>query len=147
MMRYVRAFFKTVQLTVQGKQIPPVDVRYPQLSAWIDEGRQLVLQAYHTADAHGWDQQARQSLKLTLDRREMSMEVILGAVRHNFSMEYPMLLNALIEHNVTTLYAMNLNDQYRVAELAQAEELPQPVGAAVNALAEHLRNIPPSNGQ
>ncbi len=145
MMRYVRAFFKTVQLTMQGRQIQPIEVRYPKLTAWVDEGRQLSLRAFQVAEAHGWPQPKREALHLKLDGRDTSMEVILGAVRHNFTMEYPRLLDALIEHNLTTLYALNLNDQYRVTQLAQAEELPQPVGAAIHALGEHLSNIPPSN--
>jgi len=145
MMRYVRAFFKTVQLTIQGRQIQPIDVRYPELTAWMQTGQKLAGEAFQVAEANGWDVQKRESLRLKLDGRETSMDVILGAVRHNFTLEYPMLLEAMIEHNLTTLYALNLNDQYRVNQLAQAEELPQPIGAAVQKLADHLSNIPSSN--
>jgi len=145
MMRYVRAFFKTVQLTIQGKQIQPVDVEYPSLTQWIQEGRQLVNEAFKTAETSGWSEDKRRSLQLTLDRRDTSMEVILGAVRHNLTLEYPKLLESRMQYNLTALYALNMNDQYRVAALAQVEDLPQSVLQSVQTLADHLANIPPSN--
>ncbi|MCA9912662.1 MAG: hypothetical protein KC496_04920 [Anaerolineae bacterium] len=145
MMRYLRAFFKALQLTIQGKQFQPVDVQYPSLTQWIHEGRQLVNEAYKLAESNGWSEEKRQSLRLTLDRRDISMEVILGSVRHNLTMEYPKLLESRMQYNLTALYALNMNDQYRVAQLAQEEELPKNMLQSVQALADHLAQIPPSN--
>lgn len=145
MMRYVRAFFKALQLTIQGNQIQPVDVEYPSLTQWIQEGRQLVNEAFKLAESNGWSEERRKSLQLTLDRRELSMEVILGAVRHNLALEYPKLLESRMQYNLTALYALNMNDQYRVAQLAQEAELPGMLTQSVQALADHLANIPPSN--
>ncbi len=145
MMRYVRAFFKTVQLTIQGKQIQPVDVEYPSLTQWIQEGRQLVNDTFKQAEINGWSEAKRKSLLLTLDRRDTSMEVILGAVRHNLTLEYPKLLESRMQYNLTALYALNMNDQYRVATLAQAGNLPEPLTHSIQMLANHLAKIPPSN--
>lgn len=144
-MRYIKAFFTALRLTAQGQQIEPVEQRYPTLSQWITEGIRRCDAALRVADGNGLPHSARQELKLEVDSRPISMETVLGAVRHNLTLEYPMLLEASIEHNITTLYALNLDDQYRVSQLAQHEMLPAPVQKAVEELAEHLQAIPPSN--
>jgi plasmid maintenance system killer protein len=136
---------KALRLTLTGNAIQPVETRYPNLSQWIRRGRQLVVQALQTADSHQMDEIARQQFTITIDRRPMSMDVILRAVQHNMDMEYPMLMEARIEHNLTTLYAINVNDQYRVSRLLEADGLPDEIRIAVEALWHHLQNIPSSH--
>lgn len=144
-MRYFRAFWKTVQLTLQGQQIHPPEERYPALRAWVEAGRHRANDTFKAAERAGMDEAARRGHRLHLEGRDLSVEVILGAVRHNFTLEYPMLMAARIEHNLTTLYALNLNDQYRVRQLANDERLPDDLREAVSVLADHLENIPSSN--
>jgi len=143
--RYIRAFWQALLLTLQGKHIQAPQTRYPNLSGWVEKGIELTNQAFQAAERNGLNQPARQQIILHLDSRDISMQTILAAVRHNLKMEYPVLMKAQIEHNLTTLYAMNLNDQYRVAQLTKAAELPAPVREAVQQLSTHLNNIPPSD--
>lgn len=144
-MRYLRAFFKAIKLTAQGQQIQPPDLRYPALHEWVQTGVKHSRTIITIADQHGFTGEQRKNIILHLDSRDISMETIVAAVHHNMTLEYPMLMEARIEHNLTTLYALNLNDQYRVQQLAQVEALPDPVQQAVAALAQHLQAIPPSN--
>lgn len=144
-MRVIRAFFKALWLTLQGKVYTPAPKppRYPLLEAWRVEGVQRVQAAFNVADHSGFDEAARRAFTLTLDSRPISMETILRAVEHNLTREYPLLMEARVEHNLTTLYALNLNDRYRVAQLAAA--LTQASArAALQRLSEHLDAIPSS---
>jgi hypothetical protein len=125
--------------------LQPAAIRYPNLTQWVQDGLLLVDNTLKTADANGLDEKTRQQMTLIIDRRAISMDVILRAVKHNLSLEYPMLLDTHMEHNLTTLYALNLNDQYRVSRLAEIEGLAPEIQAAVAQLAAHLQNIPSSN--
>jgi hypothetical protein len=143
--RYTRAFIKALRMTIAGKALQPAAIRYPNLTMWVHDGLLLTDTTLKTADANGLDEKTRQQTTLLIDRRPISMDVILRAVRHNLSLEYPMLLDTHMEHNLTTLYALNLNDQYRVSRLAEIEGLAPQVQAAIAKLATHLQNIPSSN--
>jgi len=142
--RYARAFIAALKLTWSGNAIQPPERRYPRLFAWVREGQHLAKHTLETATANGMDQAAREAFRLQVDRRDLSMEVILQAVYHNLAREYPMLMDARIEHNLTALYAMNLNDRYRMEQLAAAD-LPPAIAIAVQELAAYLEQIPPSN--
>lgn len=89
------------------------------------------------------DQSARKAFVLRLDHRDVSMDLILETVAHHMTLEYPMLLRAQVDHNETALYAMNMDDQYRVGQLA-ASALPPRITEAIEALSQHLAQIPPS---
>jgi hypothetical protein len=141
-MRYVKAFFTALSLTAQGKSIE-IPERYPNLQRWLSEGQSLLNAAYAAAEAEKLDLSARKAFMLRLDGRQWSMELVLSSVQFHLSKEYPSLLKANVEHNLTTLYALNLDDQYRVSQLAAAT-LPTSVQSAVQALATHLQNIPSS---
>jgi hypothetical protein len=147
-MRVIRAFFLALWLTLRGKPIQPKPVvsKYPSLEAWIAVGLQRVVTIERIADKADMPQDKRKAIKLRLEGRDIAMETILSAVHHNLTREYPLLLKSEIDHNLTTLYALNLNDQYRVAQLLNAPDIANtPVQNAVYALSEHLKNIPPSN--
>jgi hypothetical protein len=142
--RYIQAFVKALRMTLTGNAIQPVETRYPNLTKWVREGLQLAENALHIADKNGMDETTRKQVILNIDRRDTSMDVILRTVKHNFSLEYPMLLEAIVEHNLTTLYAMNMNDEFRVSRLAEVDNLTQEVRTAVQQLSAHLQNVPPS---
>lgn len=143
--RYARAFVTAVRLTLNGKTIEPAESRYPKLAQWVATGLERVDAVYRIADEQGYDSQKRQTITLTLDRRPMNMDVILGAVRHNLTMEYPRLMERVIDGNITAIYALNMNDQYRVGQLAEYDDLPPPLREAIIALRDHLQDPPPSN--
>jgi hypothetical protein len=142
-MRYLRAFFTALSLTLQGKTIESPPSRYPNLQAWLTEGQSLIKAAYASAEAAGINEAARKAMSLRLDGRTWSMELVLSSVRFHVLTEYPSLLKSSNEHTLTTFYALNLDDQYRVSQLA-TQDLPPAVQTAVQTLATHLQNIPSS---
>lgn len=145
--RIIRALFVALRMTVQGEALQPPEQKYPRLSQWVEAGAQLSQAAITQANTAGLTPDKRKAITLHLDMRDISMDVILGAVHHNFVDEYPLLLETRFEHTITTLYALNMNDQYRVSQLAGAPQLADypAVVQAVEALSAHLQNIPPSN--
>jgi hypothetical protein len=148
MRRYLRAFFGALWLTLRGKtlQPPAAAPRYPALAEWVRVGTQRAATVVRIAEKNGWDEARRKSLSLRIDGRPMTMETIVRAVEHNMTREYPLLMATTFEGAVTTLYALNMNDQHRVRRLADAPELADGVlRDAVLALADHLDRIPPSN--
>jgi hypothetical protein len=144
-MRYIRAFFKALSLTLQGKTIEAPALRYPKLQAWIAIGLDLTKTVFRVSEQLGLNEEARKNLILHLDSRDWSMELILSSLYYHLTMEYPSLLTTNVEHNITTLYALNLDDLYRVSQLAESQTLQAELRQAVQALTEHLQQIPPSN--
>lgn len=144
LVRYGRAFLKALELTLRGEAIEPPPTPYPHIQSWVDDGLQLVEAAFRVCEQHGLDEAQRQQITLHLDRRDISMQTILAAVQHNMLREYPLLLRTPIEHNLTALHALNLNDQYRVGQLAALESLPPAVRSAVQSLAAHIQHVPTS---
>jgi hypothetical protein len=142
-MRYLRAFFTALSLTLQGKTIESPPSRYPNLQAWLTEGQSLIKATYAAAEAEGLNEAARKAMSLRLDGRTWSMELVLSSVRFHMLTEYPSLLKSSNEHTLTTFYALNLDDQYRVSQLA-TQDLPSAVQTAMQSLANHLQNIPSS---
>lgn len=144
-MRIMRAFFQALWLTLRGKTYQPVAPvqPYPRLEAWRTVGAEMLTTVWQVADGHGLDTATRTAHKLKLDSRPISMETILRAVEHNLLREYPLLMATTMEHTMTTLYALNLNDRYRVRQLA-ASLTDLSVQTAVQRLADHLDAIPPS---
>jgi hypothetical protein len=91
-MRYLRAFFTALSLTLQGKTIESPPSRYPNLQAWLTEGQSLIKAAYASAEAAGINEAARKAMSLRLDGRTWSMELVLSSVRFHMLTEYPSLL-------------------------------------------------------
>ncbi len=136
--RYVRAFFLALKMTLRGQRLAP---KYPELDVWSREAARQVQVVFAAADAAGMDEAARKGLVLHLDRRDISMEMILATVRHHVTMEYRRLLLDSTPHTFVAIYAGNLNDRYRVAQLEAAVENPA-VKAALADLSRHLERMP-----
>ncbi len=143
MFRVIRAFVQALWLTIQGKQAAVVS-RYPTLTTWQQEGIQRLQTVLRVADKSGWNAEQRKGFWLTLDSRKINAETILKATEHNLVREYPLLLATELDHTLTALYALNLNDRYRVGQLAQAEGINEMVQTALQALHAHLEAIPSS---
>ncbi len=136
--RYLRAFVLALRLTLRGKQIEP---KHPELAVWAREAGRRVDTVYRATDANGLNEAARKALILHLEGRDISMETILASVRHHATQEYVKLLLDSTPHTFVAIYASNLNDRYRVAQLHDTIQQP-PVKAALASLSEHLGEIP-----
>ncbi len=145
MLRYIRAFFIALKMTLRGEKIQPSP--YAPLIAWMERGAVLLTAVYAAADKNGLDKTARQKMTLKLEGRDLSLQTALAGVEHHLRQEYPYLLKNLTEHSITGIYASNLNDQFRIMRLRDADFLAnQPsLREAVSQLSEHLNAIPPSN--
>lgn len=145
MMRYVRAFFIALGMTLRG-QTPPPAPNAP-LRAWLAAGLPLVMAVIRAADQEGLNEAIRKRLMLRIDGRDMSMHTLLAGVEHHLRQEYPYLLQHLTDHSVTAIYASNMNDQYRLMRLRDSDLLTEQaaVREAVARLSEHLNSIPPTN--
>jgi hypothetical protein len=136
--RYLRAFVLALKLTLRGRQIAP---KHPELDPWAREAARRVDIVYRTANVNGLNEAARKALILHLDGRDISMETILASVWHHTTMEYVKLLLDSTPHTFVAIYASNLNDRYRVAQLRDAVQ-PSAVKAALAGLSDHLDSIP-----
>lgn len=140
--RYLRAFFVALRMTLRGEQPPPP--RYPTLTAWTQQTVKLVDAVYTVAEQQGIDRARRQTLVLHVDKRDISVETILATIRHHAAQEYPYLLRVDIAHNLTALYASNLNDCYLALRLSELDALQAPpLKTTLDALRNHLEAVPP----
>lgn len=139
MFKYIRAFFVALILTLRGQR--PIPKRHAALGEWIAEAEKRVIAAYKAAEQHGIDAAKRKTISARVDGRPRTMESILGTVRYHVKEEYPYLLSNETQHNLTAIYATNVNDQYAVMRLAEVVEQ-EPVRAALQALQTHLESLP-----
>ncbi len=144
-MHYIRTFFKALRLTMRGETVEAPAKRYPNLQTWLGLAQERLKNVYDVAENLGFTQAKREEIVLKLDGRAWSMELILSSLRFHLHIEFPSLMNSVVDHNLTTLYALHLDDKYRISQLAQSEQLPVDLRPSVQALAEHILNIPPSN--
>ena len=137
--RYRPPFFDAFRRAL-GRPLP-----YPHLSRWANQTLPLVRAVYAAADAGGLDEASRRALRLHVDKRDVSMETILTTIRYHAAHEYPYLLGEAVEHNVTAVYATNLNDRYLMLRLCEVEALASgELGARLAALRDHLDSVPSS---
>jgi hypothetical protein len=124
-MRYVRAFFTALRMTLRGETYTPAPPS--PLLAWIDEAARVLNVCLAAADQQGFDQAAREGLTLVIDRRTISAQTILMGVRYHLTKEYAYL---------------NLNDQYALERLSQHEALPPRLKTPLEQLITTLKAIP-----
>lgn len=139
--RYIHAFWKAIQLTLRGETLQPPD-KYPELTAWMQQTRQLTDKVITIAEQHGLDETARQAFKLPIDKRAIAMQTILAAVKHNLSKEYPLLITSEVDHFLGAIQALNHNDAYRVGQLAHALSTYPTLQQAVKQLQAQLEALP-----
>jgi len=131
-------------MTLRGESIPIAQIRYPNLQTWLIISREKLEAVYVEAEKSGIDESNRKAISLQLDGRAWSMELILSSVKFHLDMEYPSLMTSVVEHNLTTLYALHFDDKYRVSQLAQSTELPESLHAVMEDFSAHFLNIPSS---
>ncbi|MEL6306583.1 MAG: hypothetical protein AAFQ52_00495 [Chloroflexota bacterium] len=131
-------------MTVRGEAIQPVEDRYPNLQAWLEKSHEHLQVVYRVAEASKLDKATREQITLTLDGREWSMELVLSSLKFHLETEFPSLMQTRMEHNLTTLYALHLDDKYRLSKLAQSDQLPEVLRPTMQKFADHFSAIPPS---
>jgi len=143
MFRYVRAFFITLKMTFTGEK--PAPILYPNLQGWMREGNKKVDAVYQTAKKTKVDRAARENIIVEIDKRKISLETVLSTVKFHLTEEYASLIHYNDEHTLTTIYALNLDDRYRVQNLLENEKIiKSALKNPLEILSQHLENIPPS---
>jgi hypothetical protein len=137
--RYAHAFWLALKYTLRGEKPPLLRVRdqYPVITAWVDKTVRLTEEIERAAAPAGVD---AKTFTVRVDRRDVSMETILAAVKFHAKREYPSLMVHSDDFSPMTVQATNINDRYLVIQLANA--LQPPLKGAVEALAEHLAALP-----
>ena len=135
--RYTPTFFAALQQSV-GRERP-----FPAFSRWANHTLPLLSAVYAAAEAAGFDAEKRRLVRLHLDKRDISMETILGTIAFHATREYPYLLGEKVNDNAIAVFALNLNDRYLIARLAEVEALKGgALGDALAALKAHLDSAP-----
>jgi hypothetical protein len=139
--RYIRAFFIALSMTIRGKKPPPPP--YPELTAWAREMTALVDELIAALDAHGLKKTARLSIVVRLDGRPLNLEMILNTFRYHAAQEYPSLLRSVGRFNRGAIQATNMNDLYWLSRLREETALQDSdLQAALRHLNDHLTSIP-----
>jgi hypothetical protein len=140
--RYLRAFFVALRMTVRGQKPPPPP--HPEWTAWARQTVLLIDEIYAAAESSGLDKNARQSLVVKLDGRSMSVETVLATLRYHAAQEYPSLLRTAGRFNRGAIQATNMNDHYWLLRLREETPLNKPsLQASIARLTAHLEATPP----
>ena len=133
--RVLRAFALALWRTARG-ELPPEDPfeRWRQTA-----GGQLTA----IEDLAAREGIAPDELKVRVDRRDVSMQLILAALRFHLDDEFPQLRRRFGDECLTVLRAICLDDSHRLQKLADCPQLPPELRARVQALAQHLLQLPP----
>lgn len=141
-MRILRAFWIALRLTASGK--PIVTDPYPPLSNWLSVGRARLATVYRTAEAHQWDEARQKAIVLRMAGRDLSMWVILAQIQYHFEQVYPRLMRTPDPHQLTVIYASNMDDSTRLEGLLALAALQDgPLYGVLQDLSAHLAAIPP----
>jgi hypothetical protein len=145
-LRYIRAFWLALKMTLRGETIQPRP-KSP-LALWVGEAGRLIEAVYAAADAQGLNREARQQLVMRIDKRDLTVETALTGIRHHVMTEYPYLLRNRTSYTVAAIHATNLNDRYLVQRIAELEALPTgQFQESLGRLKKHLETIPGENSE
>jgi len=122
-LRLWRAFWQALRLTLRGQTISAPPSPHPALSVWAAEGQRLVEACQRLIEAQGWSQDQRQSLTVQVDKRPITMDLILSGLHYHFTAEYPSLILSGDEFSVLTISALNSDDIHRLKTLLRANFL------------------------
>lgn len=133
--RVLRAFALALWRTLRG-ELPPEDPfeRWRQTAG----GQLAAIEELAAREGH-----APHELKVRVDRRDMSMQLILAALRFHLDDEFPQLRRRFGDECLTVVRAICLDDSYRLQRLADCPQLPPALRTQLQALAQHLLHLPP----
>ncbi len=141
-MRTIRALWIALRLTLSGRGQKPDP--HPALSQWLAQGRAQLAEVYRQAEASGWGEAIRREVRLRMAGRDISMQVILAQIHYHFEQVYPRMLQHDDPHQLTVIYASNMDDSARLEGLIALDSLrATPLRPSLEALAAHLAAIPP----
>lgn len=136
MIRYLRAFWIALKITLTGQAVLPNSPR-PTLSAWVLAG----LKHLDTLDSALSPQQ--REIRLRIDGRDTRLDVLLRAMRHAWQTEYPYLIHHVTKNNLAVIEAAHFNHAYWVEKMLAAPALQNtPVIDQLQQLSKHLSLIP-----
>ncbi|MDE0609323.1 MAG: hypothetical protein OXH77_05345 [Anaerolineaceae bacterium] len=85
---------------------------------------------------------APEALRLRIDRREMSMGLILAGLRYHLDEEFPHLRRRFGDESLGVLRANCLDDSFRLGKLADALPCTPALQTGLQTLAQHLLEVP-----
>ncbi len=130
----LRALGLALWRTLRG-DVPPKD----DFADWLHTARQQ-LAALEGQVARA--DMAPEALRLRIDRREMSLQLILAGLRFHLDEEFPQLRRRFGDECLTVLHATSFDDSFRLQKLAELSQLPPALQESLQALAQHLLQPP-----
>jgi hypothetical protein len=142
-LRYIRAFFRALMLTLRGQKPPSLEAeeRYASLLAW---GKTTLERLDAANAAIEQNKVEAKTIVMHIEGRDVTLSHALDVVRYHAAREYPHLIRSGDRHAVTAICALNLNDRFLIMRMGEYDRFPAPVKTALDSLAEHLTNIPQS---
>ena len=142
-LRYVRAFFRALILTLRGQKPPSLEAeeQHADLLVWC---RETVAHVDATNAAIAGNGTNAQSVTMHIEGRDVTLKHTLDVLRYHTAREYPHLIRSRERHAMLAIQALNLNDRFLVLRLSEYEGLPASVKTAIDSLAGHLNEIPQS---
>lgn len=136
MLRFIRAFFIALRLTLRGEAAPVSP--YQPLLDWIEAGAKQADQAVNKAriSPDVW------RMTIRIEGRDQSVETILKTVQFHMETEYPYMMQRFTNQSVTAIIGTNMNDQFALSKVLGAGT--EHDMSAIRRLADHLNSIPPS---
>ena len=137
--RVLRAFGLALWRTLRG-DLPQPDAH----ERWLQTARAQLATIEERVGDEGL---APAGLRLRIDRREMSMALILAGLRFHLDDEFPHLRRRFGDESLTVLRATCLDDSFRLQKLA---DMPQPSPAlreALHMLAQHRLQLPDADAR
>ena len=133
-MRLLRAFGIALWRTLRG-DLPPPDA----FETWLQTARDQLAELERLIAGEAV---APETLRLRIDRREMSLQLILAALRFHLDEEFPQLRRRFGDECLTVLRATCLDDSFRLQKLAALPQLSPALQECLQALAQHLLQLP-----
>lgn len=144
-MRYLKAFWQALVLTLKGQTLQPQRQSPPEYQAylaWIEEGQRHLQNLHNTLEAHQWDQARRSAYTLRIDSRPMSLELLLQNLAFHFQTDYLRTLEINQELSLAVIRANNLNDHYHLLKFQESPDLQwEPLQSKLDLLMNHLESL------
>ena len=137
-MRYIRAFWQALILTIRGKTISSPKTEFDQ---WCQKSTKLLEQVEQSLIDQV--EQPTEGVELKIDGRTTTAKVVLDILKHNLSEEYPRLLALQDEYQNLVIQATNVDDQHRIQKLQEVAVFQNPnIQTKLKELVAHLDKMP-----
>lgn len=139
MIRYIRAFFRALILTLRGQKPPTLEAeeQHADLLAWCRETLVRVNTVNTAIEGTNLP-----PVTMHIEGRDVTLKHALDVLHYHASREYPHLIRSRDPHAILAIQATNMNDQFLVLRLSEYEGLPSAVKTALDSLVQHLTEVP-----